>query len=392
MPKPQKPIRKNTSRNIKGAPQPTKPQIKKKPILNKTAITIASIALVVALVAGTFYYLVAVMPYQRTILTVEKDNIKTGYFLKRIVANPNNPDTTTALQNLTAELIIKQKAPGLGVATVTAQDIDTFMRDLAKGTNDTISDTDYNTWFKERVLNSGLSTKEYREVAAREIQRQRLIDLLSGNISSVTPQIHLWAIVLNTEADALKAKAKIDGGEDFATVAKDVSIDTTVQENGGDMGWLPPDVLNSQLSSAVSTLEVGKCSDPVAYAQQDSTSSTGSTTSYVLLMMSEKSDAMEITSDQLTVLKYKALTEWLNTQASAMKISVHGLNNSTYIDTQTSSWIDFQVQKLKAKLSSKLAKITPSSTSTSTSTPTTPTTTSTTTTPTTTPTTGGTSP
>ncbi len=299
-----------------------------------------------------------IMPMQRTILTVGNDKVSTGYLIKRAVANPYG-DVTSTLQLLTAELIIKQQAATYGVAPVTDQAIDSYLRGEANSslssntttssmstptTTPTLSDAEYNKWFNEQLANTGLSAKEYREVAGREIQRQRLTNILSADIPPTMPQVHLWAIVYGSNSTALVAKAKIDGGADFVTLAVAAG-----QTNSGDQGWIPLAILPTDLRTAASTLEVGKCSDPVSYVQSSSTSSSGTTTSYFLLMISEKSDAMPITADQLTILKNNALTNWLNTQASATKVTFHGLRGSTTLDTQTSTWLNYHVQKLAKK-------------------------------------------
>ena len=100
------------------------------------------------------------------------------------------------------------------------------------------------------------------------------------------PQIHLWAIDFDSNSAALAAKAKIDSGTDFATLANTIAGQT----NGGDMGWMPLAGNTTALETVASTLDVGKCSDPVEYTQSTGTSSSSTTSSYVLLKISEKSD------------------------------------------------------------------------------------------------------
>ena len=345
---PPRPIKKRPPRKTKAAAKAAAVPQKKKPRTRRTALIISSVALVVAIAAGAIYYLAGVMPYQRVILTVGSANVKTGYFLKRVVANSTS-DPAATLQSLTTELLVQQAAPDYGLVPVTPEDIDTALRDAAKGTNDTITDADFATWLKEQLANSGLTEKEYREIVGRNIQTQRLAEIVSANVQSIVPQVHLWAIILSTNDAAVAAKARIDAGESFSAVASDVSIDATSKANGGDLGWMPPDILSTQLSSTADSLDIGKCSDPVTYVQQNSSSSTGTTTTYVLLMVSEKSAAMQATADQVTMLKNKAMGDWLNARTQTTAVTIHGLNGSTTLDSQTSAWITYQVQKLIKK-------------------------------------------
>ena len=50
---------------------------------------------------------------------------------------------------------------------------------------------------------------------------------------------------------------RIDGGEDFATVAAEVSIDTTSAADGGDIGCVPRANIASVFGDAASTAEPG---------------------------------------------------------------------------------------------------------------------------------------
>ena len=398
---PPKPVKKTPSRAARKAAQTvvTSRAAKTNP-RRRIIITIASIASVVVLIGALAYYLIAIAPMQSVILTVGKDNISTGYFLKRVVANPNGSDVTSTLQGLIGEYIIKQQAAANGVAPVTDAAIDAYLRDEARtalasnaATNSTtptpnstptettptasttttptttappISDAEFNKWFKEQLDNTGLSVKEYREVAADEILRQRLTDAISSDIPSAMPQVHLWAIGFNTNSAALAGKAKIDGGTDFSVVANTIAGQT----NGGDLGWLPIAVLPAELETAASTLDVGKCSAPVAYSQSSSTSSSGKTTSYVLLVISEKSDSMPVTADQLSTLKNNALGNWLNAQLQTIKVTLHDKNGvttnavNTTLDNSTLTWLNYQAQKLASKRPSVTSTTTTSTTST----------------------------
>ena len=401
---PPKPVKKTPSRAAKKAAQhvvtkrPTKTNTKRRNI-----IAITAIALVVVLIASLIYYFISVLPLQTIILTVNNDKISTGYFLKRVVANPNG-DVATTIQLLEVELLVKERAAASGVLPVNDVAIDEYLRDKANATlstntttdtttttatttattttsdttpitsttttpattTATMTDAQFNKWLDEQLSNTGLSLKEYREVVGRDIQRQRLADILSTDIPTTMAQVHLWAIPFNSNSAALAAKVKIDGGTDFATVANTIAGQT----NGGDQGWLPLAVLPLDLETAAAKLEVGKCSDPITYTQS---SSGTTTTSYVLLMISEKSDSMAVTAGQLAVLKNNALNNWLNLQLQTTTVTLHNRNGTTVdgitgsLDNTTLTWLNYQAQKLASKR--------PSSTETTTTTPVTTTTT-----------------
>ncbi len=77
-------------------------------------------------------------------------------------------------------------------------------------------------------------------------------------------QVCVSHILVATEDDANKAKARLDGGEDFATVAKDVSTDTGSKAKGGELGCFgKQNQLVPEFSAAMFSQPVGTPGPPV---------------------------------------------------------------------------------------------------------------------------------
>lgn len=55
---------------------------------------------------------------------------------------------------------------------------------------------------------------------------------------------------------------RIEGGEDFAALAREHSDDTTSANLGGDMGWFPPQQFGDRFQAMLTGLEDGELSDP----------------------------------------------------------------------------------------------------------------------------------
>jgi hypothetical protein len=381
---PPKPVKKTLSRAEKrvsqvGTPPPP-------PKINKTRrliITLSSILVAIALIAGAAYYLIVLAPMQHVLLTVGNDNVDTGYFLQRVVANPSGSSITSTIQLVISEIIIKQQASAEGIAPVTSQDIDSYLRTKAETslaasaatdntntttttdqttptdttttdaataaattTPTTISDSDYNNWLKQQLANTGLSLKDYRQVVVYDIQRERLTAILSATIPSSLKQYHVWAMYFNSNAAAVTAKAKVTSLSDFNTVANT----NAGQTNGGDLDWMPLAVLPLQLETVAANLALNTCSDPITY--QTGSSIDGSlTTTYWLLWLSDESDSMAVTPGQLTQLQNNSLDNWLNSQAQSVTITLHDRNgtvinaNTGTLDNDTLTWLNYEIQK-----------------------------------------------
>jgi peptidyl-prolyl cis-trans isomerase C len=82
-------------------------------------------------------------------------------------------------------------------------------------------------------------------------------------IATMKPQqeIHARHILVATEEEAKKVKERLKNGEDFATVAKEVSKDSGTE--GGDLGFFTRGQMLKPFEDAAFALEVGQISDPV---------------------------------------------------------------------------------------------------------------------------------
>ena len=76
------------------------------------------------------------------------------------------------------------------------------------------------------------------------------------------PEYHAAHILVDSEDKAKALKAEIDGGKDFAEVAKANSSDGSAA-SGGDLGWFGAGQMVPEFETAVKGMEVGAVSDPV---------------------------------------------------------------------------------------------------------------------------------
>ncbi|RJQ36241.1 MAG: hypothetical protein C4555_07820 [Dehalococcoidia bacterium] len=56
-------------------------------------------------------------------------------------------------------------------------------------------------------------------------------------------RVRISAILLGSRDEADMVKARLDGGEDFAALAGELSRDSTSREQGGELGWFSPDTI-----------------------------------------------------------------------------------------------------------------------------------------------------
>jgi len=154
-------------------------------------------------------------------------------------------------------------------------------------------------------------------------------------VSTVAEQVHLHAILLETHEDAEEIRARWEAGEDFADLAREVSLDGVSGEEGGDLGWLPRSILPPGFDEVVfDDLTIGDVSEPLAYISDYQSEEIF----YYLLMVSEKADDRELGEDSLQILKAQALDVWLLAEIKLHEVE-WDFNSEIY------AWMNWQLAK-----------------------------------------------
>lgn len=123
----------------------------------------------------------------------------------------------------------------------------------------------YAEYLKSLHTFAQMSRDDYVRLVARPaVARQLITTKLQGEIKDVAPQVHALHILAATKDGAILArKLVVDDGQDFGTVAREKSTDTSTAPNGGDLGWFPRGVMVKPFEDAAFALEPGQVSEPV---------------------------------------------------------------------------------------------------------------------------------
>jgi peptidyl-prolyl cis-trans isomerase C len=70
-------------------------------------------------------------------------------------------------------------------------------------------------------------------------------------------------ILVATEEEAQAVLDRLEGGEDFAALAQELSTDTGSGAQGGDLGWFSAGMMVPEFEAGVAALEAGAVSEPV---------------------------------------------------------------------------------------------------------------------------------
>lgn len=182
------------------------------------------------------------------------------------------------LDNMVTEKILLKKADELKLAPKTDAEKKTLtdkkMDELKKAyTEDAIKQSGFTGYTDPKLIeyatNIAIMDKVYADmtkdvtVSDKEVQ-----DYYNANPMEFTEkpnQIHLAHILVATQDAAIKVKDRLNKGEAFDKVAKEVSTDTGSKDKGGDLGTVP--YINSGLDQTFMTaalaLKEGAISEPI---------------------------------------------------------------------------------------------------------------------------------
>ena len=183
------------------------------------------------------------------------------------------------LQKMVLQEVLDQKAKELGI-NITEEE---FVAKEEEYISKTKEEFDTEEKFNEAMESAKMTEEDLREAGRELAVREKIFEEISKDIAVEEEEVKKYfdsnqeafteepntydiaRILVETEEEGNKIKERLDKGEDFATIAKEVSLDKESKENGGELGALPYN--STKLSSAVmmgaKTLEVGSISKPI---------------------------------------------------------------------------------------------------------------------------------
>ncbi len=230
-----------------------------------------------------------------------------------------NPPTPTATPTLTATQVITI-TPTPTTAPMTKNEFDQL----------------YSGSLSEFQKVANFTDADFRELVSNSLIRDKLQKVLAAEVPTTTEQIHVSHILIATKqptdttglsaeqvtalrqaADA-EAKTKAEavlkrvttGGEDFATVAKEVSDDTGSKDQGGDLGWHPRGDMVPEFEAVAWRLKPGEIYTDVVQTQYG----------YHIIKLDGYDKNHPLSAYALQTRQSQALDEWLAKARQAAKI------------------------------------------------------------------------
>ncbi len=159
--------------------------------------------------------------------------------------------------------------------------------------------------YQRNVLKeAGLSLTDFQRLVVRPmLAREKIQRALEEKIPLRSEQVHAAHILLATREAAEQALADIQGGADFATVARERSTDSDTAPNGGDLGWLPRGYMPPEFDAVAFALQPGEVGGPVQTIY-----------GWHVVKVLERDPDRPVSTRMLGALRGQAFNRWLDEQ------------------------------------------------------------------------------
>ncbi|MBN1120102.1 MAG: peptidylprolyl isomerase [Anaerolineae bacterium] len=123
------------------------------------------------------------------------------------------------------------------------------------------------SFLEEASAATGLEIERIRELLidwAGATYRERLVtEAMEYDIDETKTMLLASHILVETEEEAQAVLDRLAAGEEFETIAAEVSIDASTAYRGGDLGWFGRGQMVEPFEEAAFALDVGEVSEPV---------------------------------------------------------------------------------------------------------------------------------
>jgi len=198
-------------------------------------------------------------------------------------------------------------------------------------------------WHPKNILNELLGTTlvEYAFNAEVGVLSQPIYDeelskavgywlIKILDIDEDEEEAHVKAMLLGSEEEAQDVKARLEAGEDFATLAKELSQLDGVEENEGDLGILTPGMMSPAFDEFVFNpeLKLEMLSEPL---RDEDIVTTGG---YWLIKVVDKDEDRPIDDNDRDLLTAKVLDEWVSSLWDEPENEI----DDSYLDDEKKAW------------------------------------------------------
>ncbi|HZP56790.1 MAG TPA: peptidylprolyl isomerase [Dehalococcoidia bacterium] len=275
-------------------------------------------------VIGFGYWDSVVRPRHRTVLAVNGQKVSYSAMQRRMEYEFT---TTTAYQqqgaisllpqnaadNVETELLLITRAESDQGISVTGDEYDQHLK-VKVGVATDASPEQFQQAFRRALDKAHLKESEYRRLSNAEVLREKVQNKIQSELPATVTQAKYEVIGTTKKEDADAALARVKAGEDWATVAKQLSTEPDKDTTGGIHDYAPDGTLPAAYNDYVFSTQVGQISDPPI--SQDLGNGT---TQYYIIRVVDRSE-QPLKDDQKPAVAGRRYSQWLDDMKSQSTI------------------------------------------------------------------------
>ena len=310
----------------------------------KQQLIIASLIIATILfTVGIFYYFAYVSPMQKVVCEVGDDTIKMGYFIKRTWIAQRELGTEIRPFEflkyvLARELIIKQGAAKLGI-TVTDEEIETSLRNEARGQSGTISKREFEEWYRQLRNNSNMTKAEYNDYTLISLLVDKIHNILLLTMDTTIEHIYLYETLLDTDEQE-SVWDRNQAGEELSDITKEIWLEREPGEQILEVGWVPMDIAFETFGWEITDLDNGEVSEPIWTGEQR----------YSIIMIAEKT-FLEVDEEYKDTLVTISFNSWVEAEVKLTVPKYHGRSNG--YDSVTEYWVKLKIAEMSQTIAAE---------------------------------------
>jgi parvulin-like peptidyl-prolyl isomerase len=203
-------------------------------------------------VMGVGWYLGWYQPLRETVIRVNDTEFNMDYYVKALEFHLQGQSgqmvqflINSVAQSIQQNELIRQETLKLGI-TIDDETVDQELESRAFPVNQVTRD----------IVRTDLLINKLQD------------EYLEQQVPVFAEQKHIWAMFLENESQANEVRNRLEGGEDFAELAGELSLDNLTKTEQGDLGWRPKGVLTALMGTSIPdeyifTAEAGALSPPL---------------------------------------------------------------------------------------------------------------------------------
>jgi parvulin-like peptidyl-prolyl isomerase len=173
------------------------------------------------------------------------------------------------------------------------------------------------------VDNMQISEDSFRAIVQRNLLANKVQELLASQVPTRGLVADVNLIQTESEQEALDAQQRIQGGEEFAVVAQEVSTDTVTAADGGSLGWVTTGQLSSRYGQALEDYVFASDVGALGVVESDGM--------FYVVLVADRDENGPLPDEVLNSRQNSALSDWLEERKASPDVEIERLLDSDQI-------------------------------------------------------------